>query len=65
SRGLNSDGVVGGGTWRELLKVTPVRVLWGAARSASGRRSESSGASAPLSASIPPVRNELAGAPGR
>ncbi|MFM8889050.1 MAG: peptidoglycan-binding domain-containing protein [Solirubrobacterales bacterium] len=65
SRGLTTDGVVGGVTWRELLKVTPVRVLWGAARSASGRSSESSGASAPLSASIPAVRNELAGAPGR
>ena len=65
SRGLTTDGVVGGVTWRELLKVTPVRVLWGSARSAGGRSSGSSGRSAPLSASIPAVRNELAGAPTR
>ena len=63
SRGLTADGVVGGATWRELLKVKPVRVLWGSARSSRGLRSAID--SAPLSASIPPVRNELAGVPGR
>jgi hypothetical protein len=63
SRGLSVDGRVGNQTWNRILRVRPVRVRW------SGTRARGSGASAssqrgPLSAGIPPRRNELAG-PGR
>ena len=66
SRGLTADGVVGDRTWKELLKVEPVRILWGKARSGrSVLRSATPPVSAPQSASLPSVRNELAGTPGR
>lgn len=67
SRGLGADGVVGTSTWNRLMRITPVRVRWSAARN----RSRAAGISAvggngqpmkaPLSASLPPVRNELDG----
>ena len=67
SRGLKADGVVGGSTWRELLKVRPAKVLWAGARSSRSTRVFSGpnrtsvipGADAPLSAGLDPVRNEL------
>ncbi|MCO5316294.1 MAG: peptidoglycan-binding protein [Solirubrobacterales bacterium] len=65
-RGLGDDGVVGPATWRKLLRVNPVRVRWSAARSSSvgARVSGGTGSapSRPLSADIPMVRNEIAGA---
>lgn len=71
SRGLEVDGVAGTQTWNRLLKVRPARVKWSAARSrALGARISGpvgSARQAPLSARIPMVRNEIAGAkkPGR
>ncbi len=60
-RNLKVDGVVGNRTWNRLLKVKPVRVKWSAP---SARGARSSGADpaprAPLSAELPPVRNEIA-----
>ena len=68
SRGIEADGVVGRSTWKQLLKVRPVKVLWSSARDfrsvrsrGAGRALVSSAASAPESAALPPVRNELAG----
>lgn len=63
SRNLKVDGVVGNATWKRLLRVQPVRVRWSSARS----RKLDAGVSAasadgPLSASIPPLRDEIAGA---
>lgn len=67
---LTVDAIVGTNTWNRLLKVRPVRVRWSAAK--SGARAMVSGPvgsapSRPLSAAIPMVRNEIAGAkrPGR
>jgi len=66
SRSLDEDGVTGSATWRRLLEVKPTKVLWSKARSGrSDLRSGIPSASAPLSANIPPVRNELAGKPRR
>jgi hypothetical protein len=67
SRGLGVDGVVGTQTWNHILKVRPVRVRWSAARNRRGpaRVSGAGVSSAPLSARIPAVRNELAGRPGK
>lgn len=70
-RNLAADGVAGTDTWNRLLKVRPVRVRWSAARSSTSRAMISgpvgSAPSRPLSADIPMVRNEIAGAkkPGR
>lgn len=66
TRGLKADGVVGGSTWRELLKVRPARVLWSRPRSTRLLRSETPGSitpgsGAPLSAALPAVRDELEG----
>jgi len=68
SRKLKVDGVAGNSTWNRLLRVQPVRVRWSAARSgkvAAGVSAAS--ADGPLSASIAPRRDEIAGAklPGR
>jgi hypothetical protein len=61
SRGLKVDGVVGNSTWNRLLRVKPVRVAWSRARSRSRSAGISSAVAGPLSASLPPVRNEIAG----
>jgi hypothetical protein len=60
-RGLGADGVLGSRSWRALLRVAPVRVHWSAKRGRSARLASASdpGASAPLSASLPPKRNEI------
>ncbi len=69
SRGLEPDGVAGTQTWNRLLKVQPVRVKWSAARSRALRARISgpvgTASTAPLSAGIPMVRNEIAGAKRR
>jgi len=61
-KGLLADGMIGTDTWRKLLDYTPVTVEWGSA--VYNRRSRSitarpGGADAPLSASLPPRRNEI------
>ena len=61
-KGLLADGMIGTDTWRKLLDYTPVTVEWGSA--VYNRRSRSitarpGGADAPLSASLPPHRNEI------
>jgi hypothetical protein len=61
-KGLLADGMIGTDTWRNLLDYTPVTVEWGSA--VYNRRSRSitarpGGADAPLSASLPPRRNEI------
>jgi murein L,D-transpeptidase YcbB/YkuD len=61
-RNLRVDGVVGNRTWNRLLRVKPVRVKWSAPRAASARTSGTPAPRAPISATIPPVRNEIAGA---
>lgn len=67
SRGLGADGEVGTRTWNRLMRITPVRVRWSAARNRNRAAGISStgvpAISAPLSADIPAVRNELQGAP--
>lgn len=62
SRKLNPDGVVGNRTWNRLLRVQPVRVRWSAAGSSSLQAGISLSADGPLSANIPPRRDEIAGA---
>ena len=67
-RGLYPDGVIGTETWRRLLEVAPVRVAWGS--EVYNRRSISlaarpGGAAAPLSASLPALRNEIDPGPRR
>lgn len=67
-RGLMVDGVVGTQTWNRLLRVRPVRVRWGAAnrnRRLPAGVSNLTVPSAPLSAGLPAVRNEIAGAKRR
>jgi hypothetical protein len=61
-RGLGADGVVGTRTWNRLMRIRPVRVKWSAAhRRSAGASASSSVPSAPLSADLPMVRNEIAG----
>ncbi len=67
-RGLLPDGVIGTETWRRLLDFAPVRVAWGS--EVYNRRSLSlvarpGGADAPLSASLPALRNEIDPGPRR
>ena len=71
SRGLGADGAVGSQTWNQLLKIKPVRVNWSGAGARNVRKAGASrdGASsvapevsAPMSATIPSVRDEIAGA---
>ena len=60
--GLYADGQIGTDTWVALLRSTPVPVQWGARATTSTARSIAArpgGASAPLSAGIPAVRDEL------
>jgi hypothetical protein len=57
SRSLLADGVVGTATWNGLLKVEPVRIKWSGGRSLRSTVTDR----APESATLPPVRNELAG----
>ncbi len=61
SRGLAVDGRVGNQTWKRLLKVQPVRVRWSGTRARRSGVAASSSQRGPLSAGIPPKRNELAG----
>ena len=61
SRGLTVDGRVGNQTWKRVLKVRPVRVRWSGTRSRRSGAAASSPQRGPLSAGIPPKRNELAG----
>jgi Putative peptidoglycan binding domain len=60
--GLYPDGVIGTETWRRLLDFAPVRVAWGS-KLRKGRSlslaARPGGADAPLSASLPPRRNEV------
>jgi peptidoglycan hydrolase-like protein with peptidoglycan-binding domain len=61
-KGVLADGMIGTDTWHKLLDYTPVTVEWGSA--VYNRRSRSitarpGGADAPLSASLPPHRNEI------
>ena len=60
--GMLADGMIGTDTWHKLLDYTPVTVEWGSP--VYNRRSRSTtappgGADAPLSASLPPRRNEI------
>ena len=66
SRGIESDGVVGGKTWGQLLRVRPSKVLWAGSRSSRTTRSDRGRVlvppgPAPGSAALDTVRNELAG----
>ena len=66
--GLYADGRIGTDTWTALLRATPVPVQWGARATTSNARSIAArpgGASAPLSAGIPAVRDELGSGPRR
>ena len=66
--GLYADGRIGTDTWVALLRATPVPVKWGARAIASNARSIAArpgGASAPLSAGLPAVRDELGSGPPR
>lgn len=64
NRDLMVDGVVGTQTWNRILRTRPVRVNWSAARTRSRPAGVSSSAplAAPLSARLPAVKNEIAGA---
>jgi len=71
-KGLEADAVAGTATWNRIMRVTPVRVHWSAGGSAGSSGARVSGPAGtaprrPLSADIPMVRNEIAGAgkPGR
>jgi hypothetical protein len=58
--GLLADGVLGTDTWRKLLDFTPIKVPWGtASRRARAASAAPGGAEAPLSAALPPRRNEI------
>ena len=66
--GLYADGRIGTDTWVALLHATPVPVQWGARATTSKARSIAArpgGASAPLSAATPAVRDELGSGPPR
>jgi Putative peptidoglycan binding domain len=64
--GLLADGMLGTDTWRKLLGYTPIKVPWGtASRRARAASAAPGGATAPLSASLPPRRNEIDPRPGR
>jgi hypothetical protein len=61
-RGLLDDGILGPRTWRALLIFTPVRIPWSArSRATAPKRSRAAagGRWAPLSASLPPLANEI------
>jgi hypothetical protein len=65
ANGLSASGLIGTTTWRLLLRYAPAPVHWtmhskrlAAAASASG------GTPVPLNASVPAVRNEIAGPGG-
>jgi hypothetical protein len=63
SRGLPATAIVDGPAWTALLRLAPAPVAWSqrrrAGRAASARGGGSAGASAPLSASQPPLRREI------
>jgi hypothetical protein len=64
SHGLPVDGQLGTETWEKLLDYTPVTVDWGASTSVAtalrGAGPHLGAPSRPLSATLPPVRDELA-----
>ncbi len=73
ARGLHASGLIDHATWTLLLRYAPVQVHWGngaSARISSARSFSTAAASAtqttpvPKSASLPAVRDEIAGAGG-
>ncbi len=67
ARGLRASGLIDAGTWRLLLRYAPVHVRWGAG-GGSARIASAAAASGitplPKSASLPALRDEIAGAGG-
>jgi hypothetical protein len=64
AHGLPGDGQLGNETWAQLMSYTPLKVEWGASTSTAsallrGDASHGAVARKPLSASLPPVRDEL------
>ncbi len=62
-RGMTADGVIGGSTWRALLKFRPVRVNWAARAKRAHRHGMAGrivpGGGLPLSASLPAKAYEI------
>lgn len=63
AKGVTDDGRVGPSTWRALLRVEPRAVDWSSRR--SRQHAKSSASSAPRSAALPAVRDEIPPPPGR
>lgn len=60
AHGLVASGVIGTDTWEALMAYEPVRMRWSAARPGRGARAaRATPARRPLSASLPPRRDEL------
>jgi hypothetical protein len=59
SEGLRDSGVIGGGTWRKLLQLRPVRKAWAGRSSAGASASAASVPAPPASASLPALRYEI------
>jgi hypothetical protein len=57
--GLRADGVIGAHTWRKLTRVHPDVVDWSSRRSGPRKLSPARSGTAPRSASVPAVRNEI------
>ena len=63
--GMVGDGQLGNETWVQLMNYSPTRVEWGAVASTASSLTRAPGFTLrrdrPLSASLPPVRDELGG----